>query len=171
MRPHPRRARTNAAHPEAWGTCDRSGFITNQRSLQWQYEWGGTRLYNKRVLVAPDMYDKPQRQLGTIILPPDPVSILNARPEQYGMEEPTPPLFTYLSAAVLAGSTTLPVDSVTGFAPTNDVLVQLANGQFAEAVIVSVDAIGIILHVDLPLPANAPEGGTVTVATLTPPPP
>jgi hypothetical protein len=171
MRPHPKRTSTNTRSPRGWGTCDRSGFITNHEKLVWQFEWAGTQLINKRILVAPDMLDKPQRQLGTIILPPDPVSLLQARPEQYGMEEPTPPLFTYLSAAVLAGSTTLPVDSVTGFSPTNTVLVQLANGQFAEEKIVTVDAIGIILHVDLPLPANAPEGGTVTVATLTPPPP
>ena len=52
-------------------------------------EWGGTQLYNKKILVTPDMLDKPQRQLGTIILPPDPVSILNARPEPYYVEEQT----------------------------------------------------------------------------------
>ena len=35
------------------------------------------------------MYDTPNRQLGTIILPPDPVSIINARPEPYYVEEQT----------------------------------------------------------------------------------
>lgn len=35
------------------------------------------------------MYDTPQRQLGTIILPPDPVSILNARIEPYSIDEQT----------------------------------------------------------------------------------
>ena len=89
MRPHPRRARTNPIDPQAWGTCDRSGFIANQRNLQWQYEWAGTQLINKRVLVAPDMYDTPNRQLGTIILSPDPVSIMNARPEAYAIDEQT----------------------------------------------------------------------------------
>lgn len=87
MRPHPRRARTDAAHPEAWGTCDRSGFVLQQKDLQWQFEWQGTKLVNQRVLVAPDMYDKPNRQLGSIILPPDPVSIVNARPENYPVDE------------------------------------------------------------------------------------
>jgi hypothetical protein len=89
MRPHPRRARTNASHPDAWGTCDRSGFIGNQKNLQWQYEWAGTQLINKRILCVPDQIDIPNRQLGTIILPPDPVSILNARPEPYSIDEQT----------------------------------------------------------------------------------
>lgn len=89
MRPHPRRARTNPTAPEAWGTCDRSGFVANQRNLQWQFQWAGTELINLRVLVAPDQLDIPQRQLGTIILPPDPVSIQNARPEPYNIDEQT----------------------------------------------------------------------------------
>ncbi len=89
MRPHPKHARTNPTSPRAWGTSDKNGFIYNQENLQWQYEWGGTKLYNKRVLVGPDEYDTPQRQLGTIILPPDPVSILNARPERYDIDEMT----------------------------------------------------------------------------------
>lgn len=87
MRPHPRRARTNATAPEAWGTCDRSGFVAQQRDLRFQYQWQGTQLINTRVLVAPDQLDIPQRQLGTIILPPDPVSIQNARPEAYPIDE------------------------------------------------------------------------------------
>jgi hypothetical protein len=87
MRPHPRRARTNATAPEAWGTSDRNGMINNQRDLMWQYDWAGTQLINKRFLVSRDEYDTPQRQLGTIILPPDPVSIPNARPEVYPIDE------------------------------------------------------------------------------------
>jgi hypothetical protein len=87
MRPHPRRARTNPTSPRAWGTCDRSGFVLNQENMQWQYEWSGTSLVNKRVLVAPDMLDEPNRQLGTFILPPDPPPIMNARPEQYNIDE------------------------------------------------------------------------------------
>src|SRR5579863_2216247 len=87
MRRYPRRVFVNPAHPDAWGTCDRSGFIDNQRNLSWQYEWAGQKLVNLKVLVTPDMLDKPQRQLGTIILPPDPLPIMNARPEQNNVEE------------------------------------------------------------------------------------
>ena len=89
MRPHPRRARTDPTSPRAWGTSDRSGFVGNQENLRWQYEYAGTGLINKRVLVFEDEYDKPQRQLGTLILPPDPVSITNARIEPYPFEEET----------------------------------------------------------------------------------
>jgi hypothetical protein len=87
MRPHPRRARTNATAPEAWATDDKSGFVGNQRDLCWQYDWAGTQLINKRILCFRDQLDEPQRQLGTIILPPDPVSIPNARPEPYPIDE------------------------------------------------------------------------------------
>lgn len=89
MRPHPRRARTNARSPRAWGTSDRNGMIGNHENLVWQKDWSGTQIINKRILVHPDELDEPQRQLGTLILPPDPVSIVNARPEQYAIDEQT----------------------------------------------------------------------------------
>ncbi len=89
MRRHPRRTETDSGNPQAWGTCDRSGFVAQQRNLRWQYEWSGTQLVNRRFLVAPDMYDEPQRQLGTIIIPPDPLPIMTARPEAYNIEEMT----------------------------------------------------------------------------------
>jgi len=57
--------------------------------LCWQYEWRGTRLENTRVLVLPEYLDEPQRQLGSVILPPDPMGILNARPEAYYTDEQT----------------------------------------------------------------------------------
>lgn len=87
MRPHPRRARTDTSAPEGWATDDRSGFIGNHRDLVYQVEWAGTKLINKRLLVYQDMWDQPNRQLGTLILPPDPVPIMNARPEQYAIDE------------------------------------------------------------------------------------
>lgn len=39
------------------------------------------------ILVCEICLDLPQRQLGTIILPPDPVAVKNARPEQYAIDE------------------------------------------------------------------------------------
>ena len=44
------------------------------------------------VLVLPEYLDVPQRQLGTIILSPDPLPIPNARPEQYPVDEIWPRL-------------------------------------------------------------------------------
>lgn len=87
MRPHPRRARTDPTAPEAWATDDRSGFVGNHKDLRWQYEWAGLKLINKRILVYEDELDQPQRQLGTIVLPPDPLPIMNARPENYAIDE------------------------------------------------------------------------------------
>jgi hypothetical protein len=37
--------------------------------------------------VHPDFLDEPQRQLGTITLPPDPPGVMNARVEQYAIDE------------------------------------------------------------------------------------
>jgi hypothetical protein len=87
MRPHPRRARTDPAAPSAWGTSDRSGFVGNHRDMTWQMEFAGTQLINKRILVYSDEYDTPQPQLQTIVLPPDPTPVMNARPEQYFIDE------------------------------------------------------------------------------------
>lgn len=87
MRPHPRGAETNPSFPRAWATCQRCGFIVNHYKLSWQFQWAGTRLTNLRVLVCDTCLDVPQRQLGTVLLPPDPMPIMNARPEQYAMDE------------------------------------------------------------------------------------
>lgn len=44
-------------------------------------------MVNKQLLVHADELDEPQRQLGTLILPPDPTPIMNARPENYPIDE------------------------------------------------------------------------------------
>lgn len=79
-RPHPRRARVNRDNPRAWATDMRSGFVGNLVNAQWQHDWRGQRLTNLKLLVYGDQLDKPQRQLGTIVLQPDLLPIQNARP-------------------------------------------------------------------------------------------
>ena len=91
-RPHPKRAQTDPSAPRSWGTSDRSGFVNNLQNLRWQFDWRGMQLQNLRILVADWEYDKPQRQLGTIILPPDPVAVSNARPKSYEIDEIWPRL-------------------------------------------------------------------------------
>lgn len=54
--------------------------------------WRGTQVMNTQVLVCETCLDLLQRQLGTIILPPDPVAVKNARPEQYAIDEIWPRL-------------------------------------------------------------------------------
>src|SRR5882762_4893552 len=82
MRPHGR-ASISMRQPRALAVCDRCGFLYNHTSLQWQHEWRGPRLQNLHILVCQPCLDTPQEQLRTIVLPPDPTTIANARPEAY----------------------------------------------------------------------------------------
>lgn len=87
MRPHPRLAEVDPFSPRAWATCDRCGFVTNLYKLAWQYDWRGAKLDNVRILVCEYCYDDPQRQLGVVFIPPDPLPKINARVEQYDIDE------------------------------------------------------------------------------------
>lgn len=83
MRPHGFNATVDPANPRARAVCDRCGFIYNHYQLTWQYQWVGPRMANLRILVCPSCNDRPQEQLRTIILPPDPVPIMDPRAESY----------------------------------------------------------------------------------------
>lgn len=159
MRPHPKRARTDPYNPKAWATCDRSGFIDNHANLQWQYEWAGTQLVNKRILVTPDELDVPQRQLGSIILPPDPDPILNARPENYTIDESTL-ITTTLNANAVSGTSVLNVLSTAGFTTGTFSVVQLDNGGLPRFTITVVN--GTTMTLDYNLPWQASSGNLVS---------
>lgn len=79
-------ARISARRPESLGRCDRCGFTYNLRALRWQYQWAGQQLINLNVLVCSTCLDVPNEQLRTLILPPDPVPVLNPRQENYDQE-------------------------------------------------------------------------------------
>jgi len=81
------RARTSSRNPQAFGICDRCGFLYNHINLRWQFDWGGASLINKRMLVCNPCYDTPQNQLRAIVLPADPMPIQNPRTEQYASVE------------------------------------------------------------------------------------
>lgn len=81
------RANVDATNPSAFGVSDRSGRWYNFRDLVWQYDWRGSRLMNLRILVPVQELDKPQQQLRPKIVPPDPVPIMNARPEQFAADD------------------------------------------------------------------------------------
>jgi len=55
--------------------------------MSWQYQWAGNQLINLGSLVCEHCVDVPQEQLRTIILPPDPSPLFNARPEPYTIDE------------------------------------------------------------------------------------
>lgn len=83
------RARVRARSPQAQGVCDRCGMTFTHSDLRWQFQWAGVQLQNLQILVCHKCLDVPQIQLRTIILPPDPVPIMNPRPEQYQVESPS----------------------------------------------------------------------------------
>jgi hypothetical protein len=88
--PLPKYAIVDASNPTGWAVCDRCGFWRNRSDLKWQYEFGGMHLYNLEILVCADRCaDVPQEQLRTIIIPPDPPPIVNARVPNYDYEEQT----------------------------------------------------------------------------------
>ena len=86
MRTHGR-ARVSAKNPQAFAICDRCAMLYNHVDLQWQYDWAGASLINKRMLVCQPCLDTPQQQLRAIILPADPVPIVNPRVEPYAFDE------------------------------------------------------------------------------------
>lgn len=89
--PKPKYARVDTRNPEAWAQCDRCGFWRNMSDLVWQDAWAGQHLYNTGALICRDRcYDIPNEQLRTIILPPDPPPVLNARVPDFAYEEQVP---------------------------------------------------------------------------------
>jgi hypothetical protein len=77
------RARTSATSPQAHAICDRCGFRYNHVNLRWQYDWRGASLQNIRLLVCNTCYDNPQEQLRAIVVPADPVPIVNPRVQDF----------------------------------------------------------------------------------------
>jgi len=81
------RASTNAANPAAFGVCDRCSMWYNLKNLRWQFDWRGASLMNIRLLVCNDCYDEPQQQLRAIVVPADPVPVINPRIEPFAADE------------------------------------------------------------------------------------
>lgn len=80
------RAKTSARSPQAHAICDRCGFRYNHVNLRWQYDWAGASLINRRILVCNTCYDTPQEQLRAIVIPADPVPIINPRVPNYAQD-------------------------------------------------------------------------------------
>lgn len=105
MRKRPKMARVDPTSPRGWATCMRSGFVGNARNLQQQTEWRGLKVLPTGTLAYAPYIDKPQRQLGSNILSPDPVPLVNARPEQYPADEQWPRLLQRGQPRYLQGPT------------------------------------------------------------------
>ena len=105
MRPHGR-ARVSSRNPRAFAICDRCGFLYNHINLQWQYDWAGASLINRRILVCDECLDTPQQQLRAIVVPADPVPILNPRVQDYVTAETN---YRYTQGNTVDPTTGLPV--------------------------------------------------------------
>ena len=81
------RAKTNARNPQAHAICDRCGFRYNLVDLRWQFDWRGASLANLRILVCGPCYDEPQEQLRAIVVPADPVPVMNPRTQDWVVAE------------------------------------------------------------------------------------
>lgn len=157
------RARVSSSDPQAFGCCDRCGIWYNLVDLQWQYEWAGTQLYNKFLLFCATCIDTPQEQLRTIVLPPDPAPLQNARVEAFADDE-AGPVSSNIVQNANKGDTTVYLQSVTGFAIDQNVLVQMNNAIFAEVEILSINPVANTISVNIPLPYAASISNLVTVA-------
>ena len=74
------RAAVDVNDIRAFGICDRCGQLHNHDRLSWQMDYRGSTLQNTRKLVCPGCLDIPNPTSKTIVLPADPVPVLNARP-------------------------------------------------------------------------------------------
>ena len=82
LRPHGK-ARVNPSNLDAFARCDRCYDLVNHSDLQPQMRYAGANLVNMGLLVCGSCLDIPNQQERTIVLPPDPVPIMNARPEPF----------------------------------------------------------------------------------------
>jgi hypothetical protein len=82
VRPHGR-AKVNARNPEAFAICDGCGFLYQHSELRFQLQWSGNKLVNLRQLNCRRCNDIPQTQLRAIVLPADPMPIMNPRVQNY----------------------------------------------------------------------------------------
>jgi hypothetical protein len=82
MRPHGR-AKVSTRNPEAFAICDNCGFLYQHSELRWQLQWAGNKLVNLRQLVCRRCNDIPQTQLRAIVIPADPMPVMNPRVQNY----------------------------------------------------------------------------------------
>lgn len=69
-----------------------------------QAQWRGLKLMSTGIAVDHKCLDDPQRQLGTVILSPDPLPLPGALPEPYAIDEIWPRLMQGGQPRYLQGS-------------------------------------------------------------------
>lgn len=81
------RAVVSPTNPTSFAVCDRCGCWYNLPDLSWQFQWSGLQLINLNILVCETCLDTPAEFLKTLIIPPDPMPVMNARPEAFAIDE------------------------------------------------------------------------------------
>ena len=74
-------ARLDPQRPMAFAICERCGFMYRHCDLRWDTQFHGKQIRRTGYLVCASCNDVPNPTLRPIVLPPDPVPILNPRPE------------------------------------------------------------------------------------------
>lgn len=84
-------APTNPFSPEPVGICRRCGFLWPLAQLDEQYQWLGPKLGKILTRVCrKNCLDRPQEQLRTIVIGPDPVPPFDASPYFYAQQNAAP---------------------------------------------------------------------------------
>ena len=109
------KARTSASFPQAFAVCDRCGNWRNWVDLKRQFDWLGAALLPVgNLLVCDRCYDTPNEQMRSIVLPPDPPSIINARVEPFTADEPN--FMAQVTGSTVNFPTNIPVPGTTQMA-------------------------------------------------------
>ena len=86
-RPYPKYA-TRDAHAGPLTTCDRCGMLDNGLRMQFQFDFkGGAAPQNTGLIVCDRCQDDFNFQQKLLIIPPDPPTFYNVRPESYTVDE------------------------------------------------------------------------------------
>ena len=83
--------------PFPWAYCDRCGMRYLHQDLEYQFDFRGNKLANLRILVCRrTCIDVPQDQLRVVVIGPDPIPVVNARPGFQATQQGYTPIFSIL---------------------------------------------------------------------------
>lgn len=86
-RPYPKYA-SRDAHAGPLTTCSTCGLLWNGSDMGFQYDFrGGSSPINTQILRCPRCFDSLAYQQKLLIIPPDPPTFYNVRPEPYSVDE------------------------------------------------------------------------------------
>lgn len=80
------KAKVSVSRPSAAAVCQRCAQWRQRSELHNQRQWQGLQLQPLNIFVCDRCLDKPQVQLRTIILPPDPLPVWMPFPEPFDAE-------------------------------------------------------------------------------------